>query len=106
MEPTSTASPLSLSLYLYSPVSRRFLYRHRHFPFSSSLRHVVDFYVSNFQSGLRAFVKTGYGARVTPYVDDSIVIDVNLANKDMSPEFFRWLEKRKLSSDNRIMQLK
>ncbi|XLR34375.1 hypothetical protein HN51_043697, partial [Arachis hypogaea] len=63
-------------------------------------RHVVDFYVSDFQSGLRALVKTGYGARVTPYVDDSIVIDVNPANKDMSPEFFRWLGKRKLSSDN------
>ncbi|XP_061339582.1 uncharacterized membrane protein At1g16860-like [Gastrolobium bilobum] len=69
-------------------------------------RHVVDFYISDFQSGLRALVKTGFGARVTPYVDDSIVIDVNPANKDMSPEFLRWLGERKLSSDDRIMRLK
>lgn len=69
-------------------------------------RHVVDFYISDFQSGLRALVKTGYGARVTPYVDDSIVIDVNPANKDMSPEFLRWLGERNLSSDDRIMRLK
>jgi len=69
-------------------------------------RHVVDFYISDFQSGLRALVKTGFGARVTPYVDDSVVIDVNPENKDMSPDFLRWLGKRNLSSDDRIMQLK
>lgn len=69
-------------------------------------RHVVDFYISDFQSGLRALVKTGYGARVTPYVDDSVVIDVNPTNKDMSPEFLRWLGERNLSSDDRIMRLK
>lgn len=69
-------------------------------------RHVVDFYISDFQSGLRALVKTGYGARVTPYVDDSIVIDVSTANKDMSPEFIRWLGERNLSVDDRVMRLK
>ncbi|CAL2232740.1 unnamed protein product [Prunus armeniaca] len=50
-------------------------------------RCVVDFYISDFQSGLRALVKTGSGARVTPYVDDSIVIDVNPENEELSPEF-------------------
>jgi len=69
-------------------------------------RHVVDFYISDFQSGLRSLVKTGYGARVTPYVDDSIVIDVSPDNKDMSPEFLRWLRDRSISSDDRMMQLK
>ena len=49
---------------------------------------------------------SGYGARVTPYVDDSIVIDVNPDNKDMSPEFLRWLRERNLSSDDRLMRLK
>ncbi|PSS07239.1 hypothetical protein CEY00_Acc17578 [Actinidia chinensis var. chinensis] len=72
----------------------------------SSERHVVDFYISDFQSGLRALVKTGYGARVTPYVEDSIVVDVNPLNKDLSPEFMRWLGERKLSSDDRVMRLK
>jgi hypothetical protein len=51
-------------------------------------------------------VKTGYGARVTPYVDDSVVIDINPDNKDMSPEFLRWLHERKLSSEGQTMRLK
>lgn len=82
--------------------------KHRRFTWGmrSMERHVVDFYISDFQSGLRALVKTGYGARVTPYVDESIVIDVKPENKDMSPEFHRWLLERNLSSDDRIMRLK
>lgn len=67
---------------------------------------MVDFYISDFQSGLRALVKTGYGARVTPYVDDPIVIDVNPLNEELSPNFIRWLGERNLSSDGRVMHLK
>ena len=66
----------------------------------------MDFYISDFQSGLRALVKTGYGAQVTPYVDDSVVVDINPNNKDMSPEFLRWLRERKLASDGQTMRLK
>ncbi|KAI6689755.1 hypothetical protein NL676_026583 [Syzygium grande] len=99
----------STSLYEYrgwdskaaNPKHRRFTWGLR-----SAERHVVDFYISDFQSGLRALVKTGYGARVAPYVDDSIIIDVNPSNKDMSPEFIRWLGERNLSSDDRVMRLK
>jgi len=69
-------------------------------------RHAVDFYISDFLSGHRALVKTGYGARLTPYVDESVVIDINPENKDMSPEFLRWLRERNLSSDDRVMRLK
>ncbi|XP_059637510.1 uncharacterized membrane protein At1g16860-like isoform X2 [Cornus florida] len=81
---------------------------HRRFTWGlrSLERHVVDFYISDFQSGLRALVKTGYGARVTPYVDESVVVDINQSNRDMSPEFIRWLGERNLSSDDRIMRLK
>jgi hypothetical protein len=75
-------------------------------PLQQSQRHAVDFYISDFQSGLRALVKTGYGARLTPYVDESVVIDINPENKDMSPEFLRWLRERNLSSDDRVMRLK
>ncbi|GAB2219099.1 hypothetical protein Droror1_Dr00006728 [Drosera rotundifolia] len=82
----------------------------KHRPFTWGLRslerHVVDFYISDFQSGLRALVKTGYGARVTPYVDESVVVDINPSNKDMSPDFIRWLAERNLSSDERVMRLK
>lgn len=99
----------STSLYEYrgwdskaaNPTHRRFTWGLR-----SLERHVVDFYISDFQSGLRALVKTGYGARVTPYVDESIVIDINPSNKDMSPEFIRWLGERNLSSDDRVMRMK
>ena len=69
-------------------------------------RHVVDFYISDFQSGLRALVKAGYGAKVTPYVDESMAVEVNPSNKDMSPNFMRWLGDRNLSSDDRIMKMK
>ena len=66
----------------------------------------MDFYISDFKSGLRALVKTGYTSRVTPYVDDSIVIDVNPANEALSPEFIRWLGERNLSRDDRVMRMK
>ncbi|KAF4349205.1 hypothetical protein CsatB_021897 [Cannabis sativa] len=81
---------------------------HRRFTWGvrSSERHVVDFYISDFQSGLRALVKTGYGARVTPYVDDSFVVDVNPTNEHLSPEFAKWLREKNLSSDDRTMRLK
>ncbi|GJN36638.1 hypothetical protein PR202_gb25518 [Eleusine coracana subsp. coracana] len=84
-----------------NPQHRRFTWGLR-----SMERHAVDFYISDFQSGLRALVKTGFGARVTPYVDESVVIDINPDNKDMSPDFLRWLRGRNLSSDDRIMRLK
>ncbi|CAN0839883.1 Uncharacterized membrane protein At1g16860 [Linum grandiflorum] len=69
-------------------------------------RRAVDFYISDFQSGLRALVKTGYGARVTPYVEDSLVIDVHAGSEELSPDFSRWLAERNLSSDDRMMRLK
>ncbi|KAL5758638.1 hypothetical protein ACOSP7_021249 [Xanthoceras sorbifolium] len=82
--------------------------KHRHFTWGlrSLERHVVDFYISDFQSGLRALVKAGSGARVTPFVDDSVVFDIKPENKDMSPEFVRWLGHKNLSSDDRVMRLK
>ncbi|CAE5957698.1 unnamed protein product [Arabidopsis arenosa] len=81
---------------------------HRHFTWGlrSSERHVVDFYISDFQSGLRALVKTGSGAKVTPLVDDSVVIDFKQGSEQVSPDFVRWLSKKNLTSDDRIMRLK
>lgn len=99
----------STSLYEYRGWdSKTANVKHRQFSWGlrTAERHAVDFYISDFQSGLRALVKTGYGARVTPYVDDSVVIDINPENKDMSPESLRWLRERKLSSDGQTMRLK
>lgn len=66
----------------------------------------MDFYISDFQSGLRALVKTGSGAKVTPLVDDSVVIDFKQGSEHVSPDFVRWLSKKNLTSDDRIMRLK
>lgn len=99
----------STSLYEYrgwaskpaNPTHRRFTWGLR-----SMERHVVDFYISDFQSGLRALVKTGYGARVTPYVEESAVIEVDQSNIDSSPQFIRWLNDRNIPPDDRVMRLK
>ncbi|KAK6263904.1 hypothetical protein SCA6_019338 [Theobroma cacao] len=108
----------STSLYEYrgwdskaaNPTHRRFTWGLRLLEDGETLsifqRRAVDFYISDFQSGLRALVKMGYGARVTPYVDDSIIIDVNPANETLSPDFIRWLGERNLSSDDRVMRMK
>lgn len=72
----------------------------------SSEKHAVDFYISDFQSGLRALVKAGYGARVTPYVDETVAIEIDPLKKDSSPEFVRWLGERNLSVSDRVMRLK
>ncbi|EAZ06086.1 hypothetical protein OsI_28322 [Oryza sativa Indica Group] len=50
----------------------------------SQATYAVDFYISDFQSGQRALVRKGYGTRVTSYVDESVVTDINPDNKDMS----------------------
>lgn len=69
-------------------------------------RHVVDFYISDFQSGWRALVKAGYGATVTPYVEENIILDVTNKNRELPSNFLRWLGDRNLSSDDRVMRLK
>jgi hypothetical protein len=69
-------------------------------------KYVADFYISDFQSGLRALVKAGYGAKVAPFVKPATVVEVTKENKDLSPSFLRWLADRSLSSDDRIMRLK
>ncbi|KAF6173210.1 hypothetical protein GIB67_026905 [Kingdonia uniflora] len=82
----------------------------KHCPFSWGLRYfeknVGDFYISDFQSGLRALVKAGCGAKVAPFVKSTTVADITKENRDMSPNFLRWLADHNLSSDDRIMRLK
>lgn len=67
---------------------------------------MADFYISDFQSGLRALVKAGYGAKVAPFVKPATAVEVTKENNDLSPSFLRWLADRSLSSDDRIMRLK
>eukprot|EP01018_Ginkgo_biloba_P020063 Gb_22203 [translate_table: standard] len=69
-------------------------------------RYMTDFYISDLQSGLRALVKAGYGAKVTPYVDETTVIDITSKNRQLSSDFICWLGERNLSRDERVMRLK
>ncbi|KAK6133215.1 hypothetical protein DH2020_033051 [Rehmannia glutinosa] len=82
--------------------------KHRFFSWGCrhSEKHVADFYISDNKSGLRALVKTGYGAKVAPFVKPTVVIDVTKDNKELSPNFLHWLSDRGLSSDDRLMRLK
>ncbi|KAL8197923.1 hypothetical protein R6Q57_030081 [Mikania cordata] len=64
--------------------------------------YVGDFYISDFQSGLRAVVKAGYGAKVAPFVKQTTVININ--SKDSSPAVVSWLEERSLNPS--LMRLK
>ncbi|XWS12901.1 hypothetical protein CRYUN_Cryun37aG0129900 [Craigia yunnanensis] len=84
-----------------NPKHRCFSWGCRH-----SEKYVADFYISDFQSGLRAVVKAGYGAKVAPFVKPATVVDITKENRDMSTSFLRWLAERTLSSDDHIMRLK
>ncbi|ESR63073.1 hypothetical protein CICLE_v10015369mg [Citrus x clementina] len=82
--------------------------KHRCFSWGSrhSEKYVSDFYISDFQSGLRALVKAGYGAKVAPFVKPATVVNITKGNRDLSPSFLSWLADRNLSNDDRIMRLK
>ncbi|CAN8231017.1 unnamed protein product [Cochlearia groenlandica] len=82
--------------------------KHRCFTWGSrhAERYVSDFYISDFQSGLRALVKAGYGSKVSPFVKPATVANVTTQNKDLSPGFLKWLSERNLSADDRVMRLK
>ncbi|GFP85083.1 uncharacterized membrane protein at1g16860 [Phtheirospermum japonicum] len=71
-----------------------------------SEKYVTDFYISDFQSGLRALVKAGYGNKVAPFVEPTVVVDVSKDNKNLSSNFTRWLSDRGLSSDDHVLRLK
>lgn len=81
---------------------------HRRFTWALrySERHVVDFYISDLQSGFRALVKAGYGAPVMPLVCEGTIVDVSVKNKELPAEFVRWMGSKNLSCDDRVMRLK
>lgn len=72
----------------------------------NSEKYMADFYISDFQSGLRAVVKAGYGAKVAPFVKETTVVDITKDNRESSPTFVSWLADRSLSCDDRVMRLK
>ncbi|KAG2688503.1 hypothetical protein I3760_09G098300 [Carya illinoinensis] len=100
---------VSTELYEYKGCGGKSAHpKHRCFSWGSrySEKYVADFYISDFQTGLRALVKAGYGAKVAPFVKPATVVDVTKESKDLSPSFLQWLADRSLSSDDRVMRLK
>ncbi|XP_047312197.1 uncharacterized membrane protein At1g16860-like [Impatiens glandulifera] len=69
-------------------------------------RYVTDFYISDFQTGLRALVKAGYGFKTAVLVEPAKILDVTKDNRDQSPSFLQWLSSRSISIDDRVMRLK
>ena len=65
---------------------------------------MVDFYISDYKSGLRALVKVGYGANVSPYVDENTIVDV-AKNREISPDLSRWLLDHNLPNSDNAMRL-
>ncbi|KAJ3679458.1 hypothetical protein LUZ60_017469 [Juncus effusus] len=101
----------STALYEYrgwrSATSANHQHRRLSWGLRSLERHVGDFYISDFQTGLRALVKAGNGARVLPFVDEPTAADINASEtKSLPPDFLAWLARRNLSSDDRLMRLK
>ncbi|XP_047319510.1 uncharacterized membrane protein At1g16860-like [Impatiens glandulifera] len=100
---------VSTQLYEYKGCSSKSTIPKHHF-FSwgcrHSERHIADFYISDFQTGLRALVKAGYGAKASVLVEPTKIVDVTKENRDLSPSFLKWLSDRSISSDNRTMRLK
>lgn len=72
---------------------------------SCGQKYVADFYISDFQSGLRALVKAGYGAKVAAFVKPTTIVNTTKENREPSPSFLRWLADHSLSSDDRRMRL-
>lgn len=99
----------STSLYEYrglneNPASskqRRFTWGLRYLE-----RNTTDFYISELESGLRALVKAGHSSKVTPYVDETTIIDIASKRKELSSTFINWLRERNLPSNVRKMRLK
>ncbi|KAH9307699.1 hypothetical protein KI387_035610 [Taxus chinensis] len=69
-------------------------------------RYATDFYISDLHSGLRALVKAGNGAKVTPYVDETTIINIVQKKTELSTDLIQWLRERNLSSDDSLICLK
>ncbi|GLJ24332.1 hypothetical protein SUGI_0464430 [Cryptomeria japonica] len=82
--------------------------KHRQFSWELTYleRYVTDFYISDLQSGTRVLVKAGNGAKVTPYIDETTIINIVQKKTELSFDLINWLRERNLSSDDRLMRLK
>ncbi|EPS62355.1 hypothetical protein M569_12434, partial [Genlisea aurea] len=100
----------SSELYEYRSCGKRPVNsKHRFFNWECrhSEKYVADFYISDFQSGLRALVKAGYGAKVSPFVEPTVVVDSNDGDaKRLSPNLLHWLSERGFSNDDCAIRLK
>jgi hypothetical protein len=67
---------------------------------------VADFYISDSSLGLRALVKTGYGARVTPMLMTLLLLMLTQKTKTCLLILSDGWERGTFQGDDRVMRLK
>ncbi|OVA04756.1 hypothetical protein BVC80_1719g93 [Macleaya cordata] len=70
-----------------------------------SERFSTDFYITDNKSGTRATVKAGSGAKVTPLIAESTIINTTSEHRVLSTYLRKWLGDRNLSTEARLLRL-
>ncbi|XP_009591641.1 uncharacterized membrane protein At1g16860-like [Nicotiana tomentosiformis] len=70
-----------------------------------SERFSTDFYITDKNSGIRAFVKAGPDSRVIPLIIESRLVTTTKNCKVLASHLRKWLRDRNLSSEARLLRL-
>ncbi|XP_072987441.1 uncharacterized membrane protein At1g16860-like [Typha latifolia] len=93
----------STSLYTYSGC-KSYLANAKNRCFRWNLTYLerlaADFYITDAKSGTRALVKAGSNSKVIPLVDENILVNTTLRNRELSSTLKNWLEERHFSADS------
>ncbi|WMV11619.1 hypothetical protein MTR67_005004 [Solanum verrucosum] len=65
----------------------------------------TDFYITDKNSGIRAFVKAGPDSRVIPLIKESRLVTTAKNCKVLASHLRKWLRDRNLSSEARLLRL-
>ncbi|KAF3663786.1 putative homeobox-leucine zipper protein ATHB-12-like [Capsicum annuum] len=65
----------------------------------------TDFYITDNNSGIRAFVKAGPDSRVIPLIKESRLVTTAKNCKVLASHMRKWLRDRNLSSEARLLRL-
>ncbi|KAJ3679108.1 hypothetical protein LUZ60_017119 [Juncus effusus] len=70
-----------------------------------SAKHVVNFYISDKNTGNRFLVRAGEGAKIISFVK-SKTIKINKDKGDISSNFLNWLDENNISSNSQAFRVK
>ncbi|WOL00092.1 hypothetical protein Cni_G08805 [Canna indica] len=68
-------------------------------------RLTTDFYITDVKTGIRAFVKAGYGSKVIPLIEEKTIVNITSLKRELSSTLKRWLQARRLSCEARPLCL-